>query len=122
MKQAHQQIRFFHKKPCVTALMLLLGGTFADQAIAQTYAPWLRQIGVTNAIESAAKWSNGQLALWMPASMQRIRNSQSGKSLRQTVRVPPFLLVAPIALPTTMAMAQQLPVLQPAIGRLNSVR
>lgn len=61
MNQAHQHKLSCGKKPCVTALLMVLGGALADQAMAQTYAPWLRQIGVTNAIESAAKWGNGQL-------------------------------------------------------------
>lgn len=34
---------------------------YGPRAHAQTYAPWLTQIGVTNAIESAASWGKGQL-------------------------------------------------------------
>lgn len=49
-------------KQCSYAVLLAMTCfTYAKQAHAQTYAPWLRQIGITNTIESAAKWGQGQL-------------------------------------------------------------
>ena len=49
-------------KQCSYAVLLAMACfTCAKQAHAQTYAPWLRQIGITNTIESAAKWGQGQL-------------------------------------------------------------
>lgn len=45
-----------------TAVLLAIGSlTTAGLAEAQTYAPWLRQIGITNTIESAASWGKGQV-------------------------------------------------------------
>lgn len=45
----------------LTVLVALACGSYSHQSAAQTYAPWLRQIGVTNAIESAANWGKGQV-------------------------------------------------------------
>lgn len=48
-----------HRK--VAALLVLAGSTLSGATTAQTYAPWLRQIGLNNTIESAASWGKGQL-------------------------------------------------------------
>jgi subtilisin family serine protease len=62
MKTPRFSLPCFSLKPCAAGiLMASLCGAFVSDAAAQTYAPWLRQIGVTNAIESAAKWGNGQV-------------------------------------------------------------
>ncbi|NTV69931.1 MAG: S8 family serine peptidase [Azonexaceae bacterium] len=45
----------------VTILVAIACYSYGDRAHAQTYAPWLRQIGITNAIESAANWGKGQV-------------------------------------------------------------
>ncbi|MBK1680495.1 S8 family peptidase [Rhodocyclus tenuis] len=42
-------------------MLALASWTVGSEAQAQTYAPWLRQIGITNSIESAAAWGKGQL-------------------------------------------------------------
>lgn len=42
-------------------LLAVIVGTWSQNSIAQTYAPWLRQIGINNTIESAAAWGKGQL-------------------------------------------------------------
>lgn len=52
---------FSLKQSSVTVLVALACYAYADHAQAQTYAPWLRQIGITNAIESAANWGKGQV-------------------------------------------------------------
>lgn len=49
------------KQCSYTVLVAMACFTYAKQGHAQTYAPWLRQIGITNTIESAAKWGQGQL-------------------------------------------------------------
>jgi hypothetical protein len=49
------------KQCAVTVLVALACGAYSHHAAAQTYAPWLRQIGITNAIESAANWGKGQV-------------------------------------------------------------
>jgi subtilisin family serine protease len=54
------QPRLF-KQCTLTVLVALACGAYSQQAAAQTYAPWLRQIGITNAIESAANWGKGQV-------------------------------------------------------------
>lgn len=45
----------------ITFLVALACSTYSHHSAAQTYAPWLRQIGITNAIESAANWGKGQV-------------------------------------------------------------
>lgn len=54
--------RTFPRKP-LSAASLLAGICCAltGTASAQTYAPWLRQIGINNTVESAASWGKGQL-------------------------------------------------------------
>ncbi len=54
------QPRLF-KQCSLTVLVALACSAYSQQAAAQTYAPWLRQIGITNAIESAANWGKGQV-------------------------------------------------------------
>ncbi len=49
------------KQCTMTVLVALACGAYSHQAAAQTYAPWLRQIGITNTIESAANWGKGQI-------------------------------------------------------------
>ena len=44
-----------------TRLALLIAAAFSPALYAQTYAPWLTQIGITNTVESAANWGKGQL-------------------------------------------------------------
>lgn len=52
-----------HRLKQTTSAVLVALACYAvsHQAKAQTYAPWLRQIGITNSIESAANWGKGQL-------------------------------------------------------------
>jgi hypothetical protein len=49
------------RQSSITILVALACYAYSDKAAAQTYAPWLRQIGITNTIESAANWGKGQL-------------------------------------------------------------
>lgn len=49
------------KQCTITVMVAMACGAYSHQAAAQTYAPWLRQIGITNAVESAANWGKGQL-------------------------------------------------------------
>jgi hypothetical protein len=52
----------FLLRQCSSAVLVALACyALSHDAKAQTYAPWLRQIGINNTIESAAKWGNGQL-------------------------------------------------------------
>jgi hypothetical protein len=52
----------FARNRCLTAILVASScGSFAPSVNAQTYAPWLRQIGITNTVESAAAWGKGQL-------------------------------------------------------------
>jgi hypothetical protein len=51
-------------RPAASAVLVAIAClTYSQQSHSQTYtyAPWLRQIGITNAIESAANWGKGQL-------------------------------------------------------------
>lgn len=51
-------------RPAASALFVAIAClAYSQQSHSQTYtyAPWLRQIGITNAIESAANWGKGQL-------------------------------------------------------------
>lgn len=48
------------RQSSISVLVALACCAYIDKAAAQTYAPWLRQIGITNAIESAAIWGKGQ--------------------------------------------------------------
>ena len=49
------------RQSSITVLVALACYAYSDKATAQTYAPWLRQIGITNSIESAANWGKGQV-------------------------------------------------------------
>ncbi|MQY52673.1 S8 family peptidase [Rhodocyclus gracilis] len=49
------------QRTAFAGLLALGSWTVASPAQAQTYAPWLRQIGITNTVESAAAWGKGQL-------------------------------------------------------------
>ncbi|AXS78951.1 S8 family serine peptidase [Dechloromonas sp. HYN0024] len=49
------------KHASMTLLVAMACATYSHQSSAQTYAPWLRQIGITSTIESAANWGKGQL-------------------------------------------------------------
>lgn len=52
----------FPYNTCSAAILLAVAcGAFSSTASAQTYAPWLTQIGINNTIESAASWGKGQL-------------------------------------------------------------
>lgn len=54
--------RYPQRNACAAAVALALAsGTYSLPVAAQSYAPWLNQIGLTNTIASAAKWGNGQL-------------------------------------------------------------
>lgn len=44
-----------------TVLVALACYAYGQNVHAQTYAPWLRQIGINNTIESASAWGKGQL-------------------------------------------------------------
>jgi hypothetical protein len=53
--------RLLLKQTTITLLTALACYAYSDRAAAQTYAPWLRQIGITNTVESAANWGKGQV-------------------------------------------------------------
>lgn len=58
----HRPTRNFQiKRQYALVLLAMAGLTGATVVQAQTYAPWLRQIGITNSIESAASWGKGQV-------------------------------------------------------------
>ena len=48
------------RQSSISLMVALACFAYGDKAAAQTYAPWLRQIGITNTIESAANWGKGQ--------------------------------------------------------------
>lgn len=52
---------FLLKRHSSAILIAAVCGIFANTASAATYAPWLRQIGVNDTIESAANWGKGQV-------------------------------------------------------------
>lgn len=49
------------KQCTITVMVAMACGAYSHHASAQTYAPWLSQIGITNTVESAANWGKGQL-------------------------------------------------------------
>lgn len=49
------------RQSSVAILVAIACYAYGERAQAQTYAPWLRQIGITNTIESAANWGKGQV-------------------------------------------------------------
>lgn len=49
------------RQSSISVLVAIACYTYGETVQAQTYAPWLRQIGITNAIESAANWGKGQV-------------------------------------------------------------
>lgn len=51
----------FQLKPVFVAVAMAAVAGIPDKARAQTYAGWMTQIGITNAVESAANWGRGQL-------------------------------------------------------------
>jgi subtilisin family serine protease len=61
MHTQHLTQPLLFKQCAITIFVALACGAYSHQATAQTYAPWLRQIGITNAIESAANWGKGQV-------------------------------------------------------------
>jgi hypothetical protein len=61
MNTQHLTHQPLFKQCAATVLVVLACSAYSQQAAAQTYAPWLRQIGITNAIESAAYWGKGQV-------------------------------------------------------------
>lgn len=58
MASTHARPRPPVRKPAVLLLALILP---AGAASAATYAPWLRQIGVSDTVMSAANWGTGQM-------------------------------------------------------------
>ncbi|MEN3111296.1 S8 family serine peptidase [Uliginosibacterium paludis] len=58
MASTHARTRPPVRKPAVLLLALILP---AGAASAATYAPWLRQIGVSDTVMSAANWGTGQM-------------------------------------------------------------
>jgi len=61
MNTQHLPRNFLLKRQCTAVLLVITGLSAGSMAEAQTYAPWLTQIGITNTIESAANWGKGQL-------------------------------------------------------------
>ncbi|MBS1145517.1 MAG: hypothetical protein H6R14_2923 [Proteobacteria bacterium] len=61
MTTQHLETPDWFKLSATAVLVAIACQTYSGQASAQTYAPWLRQIGITNAIESAANWGKGQV-------------------------------------------------------------